>query len=145
MRRVHSFSPKVLVLDYLELILSRRDAYNDDEYQRQKHVATELCGLAKTNKMLVYSATQTNRSGASQQRPGEDGRPAGVQLNQAAESFGKLMPVDYVISLNQDDNERTAEIPTIRMLLIKNREGPKSITITCTVNYETMKVQEHII
>src|SRR5262245_11446715 len=59
LRRTRGFSPKVVCLDYLELMMSRNEYYNRDEYIRQKHVATEVCGLAKSEAALVYSATQT--------------------------------------------------------------------------------------
>lgn len=150
LRRTKSFSPRVIVLDYLELLMSRRNDFNRDDYDRQKHVAIEICGLAKTQQALLYSATQTNRSGSGQSsRPGaEAGAPSRttpIDLNQAAESYGKMMPVDYVVSLNQTREQRNSDMPFIDMFIAKNREGPKSITIQCNINYETMKVMENLI
>jgi len=122
--------------------MSRRDSYNADDYTRQKHVATEVCGFAKKHNVLVYSATQTNRSGAGAQRFNHDDGIKMIELNQAAESYGKTMPVDYVISLNQSIADRNADMPCVHMFIAKNREGPRLITVDCTVNYETMKVFE---
>ncbi len=144
LKRTKSFSPKVIVIDYLELLMSRRDTYNKDDYDRQKHVAVEVCGLAKSEQALVYSATQTNRSGSGQKSSQGGQRVDHIELNQAAESYGKMMPVDYVISLNQTREQRTADMPVVDMFIAKNREGPKSQTIQCSINYETMKVLEHM-
>lgn len=146
LKRTQSFQPKVLVIDYLELLMSRREAYNADEYTRQKHVSTELCGLAKKENVLVYSATQTNRSGSGQ-RAGQNANGSGqpIDLNQAAESYGKTMPADYVVSLNQTKEQRTADLPTIDMFVAKDRHGPKGVTISCHIDYDTMKVLENVI
>ncbi len=147
LRRTKSFSPKVIVIDYLELLMSRRSEYNKDDYGRQKHVAVEVCGLAKSSQTLIYSATQTNRSGSGQKKQVGQNVDGGaghhIDLNQAAESYGKMMPVDYVVSLNQTAEQRTAEQPVVDMFIAKNREGPKSVKIECTINYETMKVLEN--
>lgn len=146
LKRTQNFQPKIVVIDYLELLLSRRDAYNDDEYSRQKHVSTEIHGLAKKENVLVYAATQTNRSGSGQ-RAGQNANGSGqpIDLNQAAESYGKTMPVDYVVSLNQTKEQRIADLPTIDMFIAKNRHGPKGGTISCHIDYDTMKVLENVI
>lgn len=144
LKRTQNFKPKVVVIDYLELLLSRREAYNSDEYSRQKHVSTEICGLAKKEDVFLYAATQTNRSGSGQQSK-QGGGSAPIDLNQAAESYGKTMPVDYVVSLNQTKEQRTADLPSIDMFIAKNRHGPKGGTISCNVDYETMKVMENLL
>lgn len=144
LKRTQNFKPKVVVIDYLELLLSRREAYNSDEYSRQKHVSTEICGLAKKEDVFLYAATQTNRSGSGQQSK-QGGGSAPIDLNQAAESYGKTMPVDYVVSLNQTKEQRTADLPSIDMFIAKNRHGPKGGTISCNVDYDTMKVMENLL
>lgn len=146
LKRTMNFRPKVVVIDYLELMLSRRDSYNDDEYSRQKHVSTEICGLSKKEQVFTYSATQTNRSGSGQKStPGQQGGSTFIDLNQAAESYGKTMAVDYVVSLNQTKEQRSADVPMVDMFIAKNRQGPKAVTISCHVDYETMKVLECMI
>lgn len=135
LRRCHSWSPDVLVLDYLELMTSRQKEYNRDEYLRQKHVATEVRGLARNEGLLIFSATQTNRSGSDPNGPD-------IKVDQMAESYGKAMPTDYVVSLNQSESERDAEPPRIRFYVAKNRNGPTGETVSCTINYNSMQVRE---
>ena len=86
--------------------------------------------------VLIFTATQTNRSGS--------GTDQLIDLNKTAESFGKNMPLDYVISLNQTDQERQAELPRLRFFIAKNRNGPKHETVTCTIDYSKMQVREQL-
>lgn len=134
LRRTHSWHPDVVIIDYLDLMVSRNDSYNKDDYTRQKHVANEVRGLAKNENVLVFTATQTNRSVAS----GEEL----ADLNKAAESFAKQFSLDYVVSLNQSRTERLANPPRLRMYIAKNRNGPKNETIDCAINYDTMLIRE---
>lgn len=134
LRRTDGWHPDVVILDYLDLMTSRNDAYNKDDYTRQKHVANEVRGLAKNENVLVFTATQTNRSAAG----GEEL----ADLNKAAESFAKQFSLDYVVSLNQSRSERRATPPRMRMYIAKNRNGPKNETVDCTITYETMVVRE---
>jgi replicative DNA helicase len=137
LKKTYGWAPKIVVLDYLELMISRHSDYNREDYVRQKHVATEVVGLAKSENVLVYSATQTNRSGTDAAT-----RSANADLNKIAESYGKSMPLDYVISLNQSEDEYNADPPIIRMYVAKNRFGPKFVPITCSANYNIMKITE---
>jgi replicative DNA helicase len=134
LKRSEGWKPDVVILDYMDLMTSRNPAYNKDDYTRQKHVANEIRGLAKNENVLVYTATQTNRSGAK----GDEL----VDMTKAAESFGKQFSLDYVVSLNQSQEERRMSPPRISMFIAKNRNGPKHETITCEINYDTMVVKE---
>jgi hypothetical protein len=133
LKRTHGWKPDVIVIDYMDLMISRREAYNSDDYNRQKHVATELRGLAKKENVLLFTATQTNRSGMDD---------ALIDLNKKAESFGSNFALDYVISLNQSIDERTQVPAQLRMFIAKNRNGPKHETITCEINYSNMVITE---
>jgi len=134
LKRSKGWKPDVIILDYLELMVSRVKDYNREEYTRQKHVATEVRGLAKNEGVIVFTATQTNRSG--------QGTAELIDLNKSAESYGKNMPLDYVVSLNQTDQERQAEPPRLRFFVAKNRNGPKHETISCEIDYSKMQVRE---
>lgn len=135
LNRMEGWQPDIILVDYLELMMSRRNATNDNEYLRQKNVATELRGLAINENVCVFSATQTNRSGAV-----NDGSSKNIGLDKVAESFGKLMPLDYVISINQTEDERMDN--RARLYIEKNRNGPKSKMVPITINYKTQKMQQ---
>lgn len=141
LKRTRGWKPDVIILDYMDLMVSRNDYYNKDDYNRQKHVANEIRGLAKNENILIFTATQTNRSAAG----GDEikGVPkAPVDLNKAAESFAKQFSLDYVVSLNQSNSERKSVPPRIRLFVAKNRNGPRHQTVECTIEYNTMRVRE---
>lgn len=139
LKRTHGWHPDVIVLDYLDLIVSRNQAYNSDDYTQQKHVANEVRGLAKNENVLIFTATQTNRSAT---QTGREGGESLIDLNKAAESFAKQFSLDYVVSLNQTAAQRNAAPPRMTMYIAKNRNGPKFISVDCAVTYETMVVKE---
>ncbi len=134
LKHSEGWKPEVVILDYMDLMNSRNPHYNKDDYTRQKHVANEIRGLAKNEGVLVFTATQTNRSGAS----GEEV----VDMTKAAESFGKQFALDYVVSLNQTRAQRSMPIPQLGMYIAKNRNGPRNQMITCEINYDIMSVKE---
>lgn len=152
LRRMEGINIDVVVIDYLELLLSRNPAANrDQDYTRQKRVATEILSLAKKENVLVFTASQTNRSGTDVQ---EAKSAKVIDLNKVAESYGKTMPLDYIITINQskeeyDAGKENAEDPTslvrdaqCRFYIAKNRNGPKFKTISVRIDYETMKAKQ---
>lgn len=155
LKRMEGWHPDVIIIDYMDLMMSRTDSYNENDYSRQKHVANEIRGLARNENVLIFTATQTNRSGSGGGGDDDDvGRGQGrddrskarsqpvADLNKAAESFAKQFSLDYVVSLNQSRSERKATPPRMRMYIAKNRNGPKNEVVDCTIEYETMVVRE---
>lgn len=150
--RTEGIDIDVVAIDYLELLLSRNPAANlDKDYTRQKRVATEILALAKKENVLVLTASQTNRSGNEVQ---EAKGAKVIDLNKVAESYGKTMPLDYIITINQTKDEyesgredekdpnsavRNAQC---RFYIAKNRNGPKFKTISVRIDYETMKARQ---
>lgn len=154
LRRLHGIKIDVVVIDYLELLMSRIPAYNREDYTRQKKVSTEICRLAKKEHVLVFSATQTNRSGNSTNdgtsKNNKDKKNDGddlIDLNKIAESYGKAMPIDYLVTINQSKQEyeeglKESSLAKCRLYVVKNRNGPKFTTTSATINYLTMSMKE---
>lgn len=150
LRKLHGIKIDVVIIDYLELLLSRNPAYNKDDYIRQKRVCTEVDRLGKKEKVFVATATQTNRSG----NDGQD-RESTIGLNKVAESYGKTMPLHYVVSINQTkqeyedgrqnvgDESSPVTKAQLRFFIAKNRNGPTFVSANARVNYETMKMMEY--
>ena len=139
LKRTHSWVPDVVIIDYLELMISRRATDNKDDYLRQKSITTQVRGLSQNANVLVFTATQTNRGGND---------VAVIELTKIAESYGKTMPVDYLISINQTNEERQdangmpASIAPARLYIAKNRNGKNSVTVPVEINYATMRIKE---
>lgn len=141
LNRHKAWVPNVIILDYLELMVSNHSRRGDDEYEKQKGVATQIRGLASKTGTLIYTATQTNRSAIKETN--DRGRTDGdnfIDLDKSAESYGKNMPVDYVISVNQTRDEYANG--TARFFVAKNRNGPKYISITAHIDYKSMTAFE---
>ena len=153
LRRMYGIKIDVVIIDYLELLLPRQTMDFDKDYNLQKRVGTEICRLAKKEKVVVFTAMQTNRGGGADNLNSSGGDKV-IELDKAAESFGKTMPMDYIISLNQNKQEYDEGKKTIsedssitdsrcRFYIAKNRNGPKFITIGAKINYQTMKMTQH--
>jgi replicative DNA helicase len=158
LRRIHGVVIDVVILDYLELLLSRRTGGRDDEYMRQKRVSTEFARLAVKENVFGVTASQSNRSGMDPLNT--KGSDNVIELNKMAESFGKAMPLSYVVTINQtkqeyeigreivhgDTKEQAIERPVsaarCRLYIAKNRNGPKFRSVGSTINYETMVMRE---
>jgi hypothetical protein len=132
MKRTKNWKPDVVIIDYLDLMLSRNASDNKDEYLRQGKTATQLCGLAKTQNVLILSATQTNRDGLN-------GEAELIGLNKTAQSFGKMMPIDYCVTINQTEDEHNLALPQFRLYIAKNRKGPSLQQVKIRVNYKSMR------
>jgi replicative DNA helicase len=158
LRRVHGIIMDVVIIDYLELMIPRKASGREDEYLRQKRVSTEFARLAVKENVFGVTASQSNRSGMDPLNT--KGGDNVIELNKMAESFGKAMPLSYVVTINQtkqeyesgreiiqgDTKEQIQERPVTsarcRLYIAKNRNGPKFKSIGSTINYETMVMRE---
>jgi replicative DNA helicase len=141
LKRTNNWSPDVLIVDYLEQMMPRRQRRDDKDYNSQGDISEELCSLAKKEKVLLFTATQTNRDGIGNYKNGKsdaDGEVIGV--NKIAESYAKAMPVHYCVSINQTPDEYERGI--VRLYIAKNRNGPKFKTVRARINYPSMHVKQ---
>lgn len=142
LRKTKGWEPDVVIIDYLELMVSRHGhRKSDNDYSKQKSVSTELRGLAKKENVLLFTAIQTNRPPTKGGKGKDDDiGEQKIELDRVAESYGKLMPLDYVVSLNQTPEQYQDGV--VKLYVAKNRNGPKFKTITCSVKYDTMRIAE---
>jgi len=141
LRRMERWSPDVVIIDYLELLISRKSDYNREEYKRQKKVTTEIRSFASQENVLVITATQTNRNVGKDQGK-DDGGGGVIGLNRIAESYGKAMPIDYMISINRSTDEY--QTGRVRLYIAKNRNGPCQETVRAKVDYATMVMKAEL-
>ena len=130
LKNYEGFVPDVLIVDYLELLESSREA---PEYLAQEMLARELRGLAVEQNFLVWTATQTNRQGRN------------VNIITDAElgdSYGKFRTMDYAISLNQ--NEQEFDEGRMRCYVMKSRNGRTRFTLPMNIDYGTLRMTEGV-
>ncbi len=128
LKNYEDFTPDLIVLDYLELM--RPITEGMPEYQAQERIAQELRGLAAEYNCLIWTATQINRLGA---------RSLVATDADLADSYGKIRTVDFAISLNQTEEER--ENSTMRIYVMKNRNGKQRFTFRIKVNYCNLRME----
>lgn len=137
LRKHKGFVPDMIIVDYLELLNSRSSRKSDKDYELQKNASVELRALASRTNTFVMTAIQSNRSGADPKEMNKD-----LDLNSAAESYGKLMALEYVVSLQQSKQEYSNVIPSIRLYIAKNRNGPKFKQVMADIKYSSSKMVE---
>jgi hypothetical protein len=125
----HDFVPDLLIVDYLELLRPNRAI--DAEYQAQERIAQELRGLAMEHNFLVWTATQTNRMGK---------KVATITDAELGDSYGKIRPADWAISLNQTEEEY--EKGRMRVYVVKARDSKQHYRISAGVNYTNLIMEE---
>ena len=123
------FEPDLLIIDYLELLRPNRQI--DAEYQAQERIAQELRGLAMEHDILVWTATQTNRMGK---------KVATITDAELGDSYGKIRPADWAISLNQTEEEY--DQGRMRVYVVKARDSKQHYRINCSVDYNNLTMAE---
>jgi replicative DNA helicase len=128
--RLHkNFIPDLIVVDYLELL--RPNRIIDSEYMAQQRIAEELRGLGSEHNCLIWTASQTNRQARKVQT---------ITDAELGDSYGKIRPADWVISLNQTLEEY--DKGQMRIYVLKARDSKQHYTINCSVDYSTLRMEE---
>ena len=129
LRNYEEFVPDVIIVDYLELLRPTREGQH--EYQAQQRIAEELRGLAMETKVLVWTATQTNRLGRAVKI---------ITDSELGDSYGKIRTCDFAISLNQ--NEEEFDNGTMRAYVVKSRNGRPRFTVPMKIDYNVLRMSE---
>lgn len=125
----YDFNPDLIIVDYLELLRPNRNI--DAEYQAQERIAQELRGLAVEQNCLVWTATQTNRMGK---------KVPIITDAELGDSYGKIRPADWAISLNQTQEEY--DKGRLRAYVVKARDSKQHYLIPVSVNYVNLRMEE---
>lgn len=123
------FRPDVLIVDYLELLRPNRTI--DAEYMAQQRIAEELRGLASEHNVLTWVATQPNRMAR---------RVPVITDAELGDSYGKIRPVDWAISLNQTQEEY--DMGEMRVYVMKARDSKQHYMIKASVDYSTLRIED---
>jgi len=124
-----NFTPDILIVDYLELL--RPNRIIDSEYQAQQRIAEELRGLGVEHNCLIWTASQTNRQAR---------RVPIITDAELGDSYGKIRPADWVISLNQTQEEY--DEGAMRAYVMKARDSKQHYLINVSIDYSTLQMRE---
>ena len=112
--RMRSIEVDMIIVDYADLlrpITSQREKRNELE-----SIYEELRGLAQEFKCLIWTASQTNRSGLNAEV---------ITMESISEAFNKCFVADFIFSISRTIDDKMAN--TGRMYIAKNRNGPDGI------------------
>jgi len=117
--------PDVIIVDYADLLRGT----GAEKRHELEGIYEDLRGLAGEYEVPVWTASQANRSALEEDVIGAE---------KIAESYGKVMVADFVISLSRKVQDKLAG--TGRWHVIKNRFGPDGITLPSKMNTSTGQI-----
>ena len=130
------FTPKVIILDYLNICASSRVkwAANMNTYIYIKSIAEEIRGLAVECNVPIITSSQLNREGYGSSDP---------DLTNTSESFGLPATADLMLAIMAKDDD-TSSKNQILFKQLKNRYADPSINSKFLVNVikKRMKLED---
>lgn len=119
----------VLIVDYGDLLTSSK-SYRDPRFGMEE-VYTELRRLGVRLGIPVYTASQTTRKSLSKHQ---------IDMEDVAESFGKVKVADVIIGICQTPEEEEDRL--VRFFIAKSRKASGHQSIRLEMNPETMYLGE---
>jgi replicative DNA helicase len=107
-----------MVVDYADILRPLESDKNANSYSEMGGIYEELRQAAGELQIPVWTASQTNRSGLSEDI---------VQAHNISDSYRKIMTADFVLSLSRNLTDKANN--TARFHVIKNRFGPDGMTL----------------
>jgi replicative DNA helicase len=111
--------PDVVIVDYADLLRG----HGQEKRHELEGIYEDLRGMAGEYEIPVWTASQANRSALEEDV---------IDASKIAESYGKVMVADFIISLSRKVTDKLAG--TGRWHVIKNRFGPDGITLPSKMN-----------
>ena len=128
----HAFYPKLVVIDYADLMRARVE-FSDSSNETLGSIYLDLRGLAMELNILIWTASQSNRSGMLNES-------GDVGMGNAADGIKKTHIADAVVCLQQSAKEKAEG--RMRALLDKNRNGPSGREVPLKVDHATAMFTE---
>ena len=111
--------PDMIIVDYADLLRG----HGQEKRHELEGIYEDLRGMAGEYEIPVWTASQANRSALEEDV---------IDASKVAESYGKVMVADFIISLSRKVQDKLAG--TGRWHIIKNRFGPDGITLPSKMN-----------
>jgi hypothetical protein len=125
-REVRGHSIDLLVVDYFDLL--KMAGNYTKKYEALEENIEILRGVAGKYDLALWTASQVNRSGLDKEV---------VDMDDIASGFGKVFPLDLLISISQTKQERAKNV--LRFHFAKNRQGPGGAIVYVEPDFERMQ------
>jgi archaellum biogenesis ATPase FlaH len=122
------FKPDLIIVDYGDL-LKAVTSYSEKRFELENNFE-ELRSIGQYFGCPVYSASQTNRLGLSQEV---------VTLSTISESFAKVFPADLIMCLSRSPEEKAGNLAKLHVA--KNRMGPDSLVYSLFFDTSCAKIE----
>lgn len=123
--------PEFIIVDYADELRSEKTYKDGNLYLPFGDIYSQLIAFASDWKVPIWTASQLNRSGYSEESPG---------LQSISDSLKKVMKADAVLLLAQTEEERQAYRG--RLIAAKIRRGASRIPIHVQLRYDRALVAE---
>jgi hypothetical protein len=129
-----NFVPDVIILDYLNIILSHRiKVSNSGMYAYVKYVAEEMRAMAVLRNVPIWTATQLNREGF---------KSSDVGLENTSESFGIPVTADLMVALISTEELEAQNQILLKQLKNRYNDSAKDRRIILGIDRPRMKFYE---
>jgi hypothetical protein len=122
------FIPSLVVIDYADVMKSTRQF--DSLRHELKLIYEELRNLSMDMNIPIWTASQSNRSGATSDVVG---------LENMSEAYGKAMVADVVLSLSRKPMEKDKGVG--RLFIAKNRAGRDGVLFPVAIDTARSKFE----
>jgi replicative DNA helicase len=112
--------PDLIILDYADLL---KGGHSKEKRERLDDIYTNLRGLATAKKLPIWTVSQVNRTAS---------RENIIQGDRISESYGKIMIVDFAMSLSRKAEDK--ENGTGRLHVMKNRYGADGLSFDVQID-----------
>lgn len=120
---LQGFRVDEMIVDYADILRPLEKEKNSNSYSEMGGIYEELRQAAGELQIPVWTASQTNRTGLTEDV---------VQAHNVADSYRKIMTADFVMSVSRNNEDKANN--TARCHVIKNRFGPDGITLYSKMN-----------
>lgn len=118
--------PDVIIVDYADLL--RPLGSQREKRDELESVYEELRAIAMEYNVIVWTASQTNRSGLNEEV---------ITMSNIAEAFNKCFVADFIFTVSRREEDKVNS--KARFLVAKNRSGPEGSVFD--VDMDTSKVK----
>lgn len=122
------FKPDMIVIDYAGIMRSS-EKYDAPRFELKK-IFEELRGFAGEADIPVWTATQSNREGASSEL---------IDTTNMAESYGQAHICDFILGLSRKQTEKSTGFATL--YIAKNRAGIDGIVLKAHLDTSKSKLR----
>jgi DNA replication protein DnaC len=126
LRDEKGISVDLLLVDYFDLL--KMEGSYDKKYEALEENIEILRGIGGLYDMAIWTASQVNRGGLGKEI---------VDMDDIAGGFGKVFPLDLLITISQTKHEKVKEV--FRLHFAKSRLGPSGGVVYVLPNFDMMR------